>query len=104
SLFTRGGIIPPTRVYTGSMRTTSLACLLLAALAGCAGYSGRGLQPGVSTEAQVRESMGTPALELAQPDGGKRLVYPRGPLGTQTFMADVGGDGRMVAVSQVLND
>ena len=80
----------------------SLALVLV--LAGCASYEGRGLRPGASTEADVRNVMGAPALEVATPDGGKRLAYPRGPLGTQTFMADIGRDGRLEAVRQVLSD
>ena len=79
----------------------AFAALLLAS---CASYDGRGLHPGVSSEADVRGLMGPPALELATNDGGKRLAYPRGPLGTQTFMADIGRDGKLEAVRQVLND
>ena len=86
------------------MKAAAILTLLAAVIAGCAAYSGAGLQPGVATEAQVRQTMGNPAMEFAQPDGGKRLVYPKGPLGTQTYMADVGGDGRMLAVRQVLSD
>ena len=86
------------------MKAAAAFLFLAATLAGCASYSGSGLQPGVATEAQVRETMGRPAMEFAEPGGGKRLVYPKGPLGTHTYMADVGGDGRMVAVRQVLDD
>lgn len=75
-------------------------CLLAAA---CASYDGRSLAPGAS-EAQVRATMGEPALALSAPDGGRRLVYPRGPLGTQTFMADVSKDGVLVGIHQALND
>lgn len=73
-------------------------------LAGCASYSGYGLRPGISTEAEVRGAMGAPAAEFAGSDGSRRLVYPRGPLGTRTFMADVGPDRRLTAVTQVLDD
>lgn len=79
----------------------SIICLLAAA---CASYDGRSLQPGVSDEAQVRASMGQPALDLPAGDGTHRLVYPRGPLGTQTFMADIGKDGKLIALNQVLNE
>lgn len=72
--------------------------------AGCASYGGSGLRPGVSTEGEVRAVMGAPAMEFATEDNGRRLVYPRGPLGTQTFMADVGGNGVLRTVQPVLND
>jgi len=75
-------------------------CLLAAACA----IDGGSLQPGVSNEAQVRSAMGQPALDLPWPDGTRRLVYPRGPLGTQTFMADLGRDGVLIGVHQALAD
>ena len=86
-------------------RLAALAlCLTLAVLAGCASYSGHGLAPGVATEAEVRATMGAPAAEFAREDGGRTLAYPRGPLGTQTYMADLGRDGRLVAIRPVLGD
>jgi hypothetical protein len=81
-----------------------LGLILLLIAAGCASYDGRGLNPGASSEAEVRGLMGAPALELATHDGGKRLAYPKGPLGTQTFMVDIGRDGLMQDNRQVLND
>jgi len=71
---------------------------------GCASYSGSSLQPGVSTEGEVRSVMGAPAVEFANGDGSRQLAYPRGPLGTQTFMVDVGSDGKLIAVRGVLRD
>ena len=79
----------------------AMACCLLA---GCASYSGAGLRPGESTEADVVAVMGRPALAFDGPDGSRRLAFPRGPLGTQTFMADVDRTGRLLAVTPVLND
>lgn len=78
--------------------------LALAVLAGCASFSGLGLKPGVATEPEVRAAMGRPALEFAREGGGHTLAYPRGPLGTQTYMADIGADGRLVAIRPVLDD
>jgi hypothetical protein len=48
--------------------------------------------------------MGAPALEIAQPDGSRTLAYPFGPLGTQTYMADIGPDGKVRSLRQVLSD
>jgi Small protein A (tmRNA-binding) len=79
-------------------------CIALAlALGGCA-IDGANLQPGVSTADDAMRSMGRPAMEFSNPDGSRELAYPRGPLGLQTFMVDVGGDGRVLAVRQVLSD
>jgi hypothetical protein len=73
-------------------------------LASCASYDGRGLRPGASTEAQLRQVMGEPAMQFSNPDGSRKLAYPRGPLGTQTFMAHVSRDGIVQAIEPVLGD
>jgi hypothetical protein len=79
----------------------SSLCLWVAA---CASYDGHSLRAGASTESEVRSVMGMPANEFANADGSKRLAYPHGPLGTQTYMADVGTDGILKAVTPVLRD
>ena len=80
------------------------ALLLALTLASCASYDGRGLRPGASTEAQLRQVMGEPAMQFSNGDGSRQLVYPRGPLGTQTFMAHVSRDGIVQAIEPVLSD
>ncbi|WP_313953253.1 hypothetical protein [Accumulibacter sp.] len=72
-------------------------------VAGCAGYSGSNLKPGVSTLPEVVASMGAPAMIWKNPDGSEQLAYPRGPVGTQTFMAFVGPDGKLQRIEKVLN-
>ena len=83
-------------------RIASAAALAL--LAGCAGFARLGLEPGRSTEAEVHRAMGEPAMEFALPDGSRRFAYPQGPLGTETFMATVDRDGRLVSLEQVLDE
>lgn len=77
-------------------------CLALL-LSACAGYSGSNLKPGVSTRPEVVASMGEPAMNWKDPDGREQLAYPRGPAGTQTFMAFIGPDGRLERIEKVLN-
>ena len=72
-------------------------------LAACAGYSGSNLKPGVSTLPEVLASMGEPAMVWKNPDGSEQLAYPRGPAGTQTFMAYVGPDGTLQRIEKVLD-
>jgi outer membrane protein assembly factor BamE (lipoprotein component of BamABCDE complex) len=62
----------------------------------------RGLTPGVSTEEQVRDQMGRPETERVFTDGSKRLEYPRGPQGLNTYMVDIDRDGKLSAITQVL--
>ncbi|MFZ3322302.1 MAG: outer membrane protein assembly factor BamE [Usitatibacter sp.] len=78
-----------------------LFCLTAAA---CASYGGSSLRPGSSTEAEVRATMGAPAAEFTAPDGSRKLFYPRGPMGTDTFLVRVGGDGVMRDIGNVLKD
>lgn len=77
-----------------------LSVLLLSA---CAGSSGSNLKPGVSTLPEVMASMGEPAMVWKNPDGSEQLAFPRGPAGTQTFMAYVGPDGKLQRIEQVLD-
>jgi outer membrane protein assembly factor BamE (lipoprotein component of BamABCDE complex) len=60
------------------------------------------LTPGVTTEQQIRDQMGRPDTERTFTDGSKRLEYPRGPQGLNTYMVDIGPDGKLVAVTQAL--
>jgi len=82
-------------------------CTLLLAgallLVGCAGYSGSGLQPGVSTLADVLALMGSPTLAWRDADGSEQLAFARGPAGTQTFMVFIAPDGRLRARQGVLD-
>ena len=62
----------------------------------------RGLTPGVTTEAEIRDQMGKPETERTFEDGSKRFEYPRGPQGTTTYMVDIDARGKLVSVTQVL--
>jgi outer membrane protein assembly factor BamE (lipoprotein component of BamABCDE complex) len=81
-----------------------LPSLAAVALAACASYSGYGLQPGSSTADQVQQAMGKPAMEFDNPGGGRDLIFPRGPLGTQTFIAHMDASGRLINIEPVLNE
>lgn len=79
-----------------------LAILLLWSLAACAGYSGRGLTVGQSTLEDVRRIMGDPALQWNEPDGSRRLAFPRGPMGVHTYMVDVAPDGKLRRIENTM--
>ncbi|MCP5229374.1 hypothetical protein [Accumulibacter sp.] len=85
---------------TWRRRLIVVSALLVSA---CAGYSGSNLTPGVSTLPEVVASMGHPAMAWTNPDGSEQLAYPRGPGGTQTFMAYIGADRRLQRIEQVLD-
>jgi hypothetical protein len=73
-------------------------------LASCASYSGSSLRPGTSTEAELRQVMGQPAMQFPNSDGSRLLAYPRGPQGSQTYMAQVSRDAIVQSIEPVLSD
>jgi hypothetical protein len=84
------------------MRALIVVCSLL--LAGCAGYEGRGLVPGVSTAAEVEALMGPAAERRAGPNGETVLWFPRLPYGRASYAARIAPDGKLIAVEQRLTE
>jgi len=78
------------------------ATFSLVALAGCDAQRISELQPGISTEADVRDRFGVPETIWDEADGARTLEYNRQPAGQINYMITVGADGRLVAVRQVL--
>jgi len=76
---------------------TILSALLLAA---CASYSGRGLKPGEAQLEDVLSVMGNPAMRWQDSDSSVRLAYPRG---IHTFMVQMGTDGKLQRIENVMN-
>lgn len=81
-----------------------LLAIVLLLLAGCAGFDGRGLQPGVSTAVDVEALMGTPAERRKGVDGEMVLWYPRLPYGRASYAARIAPDGKLIAVEQRLTE
>lgn len=87
------------------MRTLFLkAALASVLLQGCASYDGRGLVPGVSTEADVERTMGAPAEKVASANGERTWFYPHAPAGRETHAVRLGPDGKLRAVEQRLTE
>lgn len=83
------------------IRLFVLAVLALA-LAGCVALGGPPLQAGVDGVEQVQARLGDPYLRWRDDDGGEQWAYPRGPMGTQTWMVFLAADGRLQRIEQVL--
>lgn len=79
-----------------------MAALLPLGLAGCAIFLPPPLAVG-QNEAEVQAILGTPTGRYAMPDGVTRLEFATGPYGRQTWMVDLGSDGRSRWFDQVLN-
>ena len=82
------------------------ACLVAVAslAAGCTAIGVARLEPGRSSEADVRGALGEPAKVYTDPGGARQLAFPLGPQGTQTYMAFLGPEGRLVRLEQVLTE
>jgi hypothetical protein len=80
-----------------------MATAMAALLAGCAAYGPGDIRTG-DDEAAVVKSMGEPAARYPMPGGVVRMAYARGPAGQHTFMLDLGPDGRVISVRQVLGE
>jgi hypothetical protein len=80
-----------------------LLCLVAVAMAcGCAGPGS--LTPAMSTQSDVRRVMGEPALTWPDAEGWTRLVYPRGPMGYQTWVVLVDPAGKVGGAENVLDE
>src|SRR5262245_15397129 len=76
--------------------------VLLLFLAGCAGYSGRGLVPGQSTAAEVEALMG-PVTERRKAAGGETVLwFSRQPYGRESYAARIGADDKLISLEQRL--
>lgn len=78
------------------------AALVALALGGCDQQRIAQLEEGVSTEADVRARFGTPDAVWERAAGGRILEYDRQPSGQRNYMIEIGPDGRMSALRQVL--
>lgn len=82
-----------------------MPCLLAGLLSGaCALIPGHDLVPGVSRETEVRAAFGTPGYEWVDTSGVRGLAFPRGPMGTETYVARLDRQGALVGVEQVLDE
>ena len=87
-----------------SQRTAIVAAAVMAllTLAACDPQRISELQPGISTEADVRDRFGAPDNVWTEPGGERTFEYNRQPAGQVNYMITIGPDGRMTAVRQVL--
>ena len=78
--------------------------ILLFLVAGCAGFDGRGLVPGQSTQRDVEALMGQPADKRVVAQGETVLWYPQLPYGHASYAARIAPDGRLIAIEQRLTE
>ena len=81
-----------------------LFAIAAALLGGCAAIGMARLESEKSTEADVRQALGEPARVFTAADGSRQLAFTSGPAGTQTHMAFLAADGRLLWLEQVLTE
>ena len=84
------------------LRTLFAAAVALAVLAGCDPQRISELEPGRSTEVDVRDRFGVPDNVWDEGGGARTLEYNRQPAGQRNYMITIGADGKMSALRQVL--
>jgi hypothetical protein len=70
--------------------------------AGCDYFAEKKLVVGQHTEDDVRRIMGKPDMVWEEESGAKKLEYPRGPMGTQTYFVFIAPDGKYLGMERVL--
>src|SRR4051794_19491299 len=85
------------------MKLASALLTVAAMLAGCAGFSGRGLVPGQSTGQEVEALMG-PASEVRTEGADSVRYYSRQPYGRVIYAARIGADGKLASLEQRLTE
>ena len=75
---------------------------MLALLAGCASYDGRGLVPGQSRSGDVQALMGAPTERIAVSGGDTLWFYTRNPAGFHSYAVRIGADGVVRSIEQRL--
>ncbi|ETH39010.1 hypothetical protein L547_3298 [Bordetella pertussis H918] len=93
--------MPPIRRPIGRALRLAGAGMLLAALAACANLNQ--VPPGTPL-ADVQAQFGAPNFACDLPNGGQRVIWTQQPYGQFAWGANVGPDGRVDRVVEVLTD
>ena len=74
-----------------------------ASLAACDPQRIEKLEEGVATEVDVRKQFGDPVTVTVEADGSRTMDYPRQPEGWTNYVIQIGPDGKMSSLRQLLN-
>jgi hypothetical protein len=86
------------RRAAGVLAGAGLALLI----GGCDYFAEKKLVVGQHTEQDVRQLMGKPEMIWEEESGAKKLEYPRGPMGTQTYFVFIDPNGKYLGMERAL--
>lgn len=92
-----------TKFKSGKKCPPFLVLLLAIFFTACANLNGRGLVANQSSEAEIIEKMGKPALTILQ-GAEAHWFYPSAPFGTQTFVVVLNSEKRFSHVYKALTN
>jgi hypothetical protein len=84
------------------MRYAPALLLIAGLITGCDPQRIEKLEEGVATETDVRKQFGEPVQIVEHADGSKLLEYPRQPEGWTNYAIEIGADGKMSSLRQLL--
>ncbi len=73
-------------------------------LVGCDQVAQNELKAGISTPDDVTKFMGKPEMIWEEKDGTTFMEFPRSPEGHQTYMVEIGPDGKYRGMKNILTD
>jgi SmpA / OmlA family len=76
----------------------------VATLGGCDFVAQQELKAGVSTADDVKKFMGKPEMVWEEKDGTLFMEFPRSPEGHQTYVVEIGSDGKYKGMKNILTD
>jgi hypothetical protein len=76
----------------------------LITLGGCDFVAQQELKAGVSTADDVKKFMGKPEMVWEEKDGTQFMEFPRSPEGHQTYVVEIGPDGKYKGMKNILTD
>jgi SmpA / OmlA family len=82
----------------------AIALVISSTLTACDYVAQKELQPGISTADDVKRLMGKPEMIWEEKDGSMTMEFPRSPEGHQTYVVEIGADGKYKSMKNILTD
>jgi hypothetical protein len=92
------------KVFAARLGFVAIIAIGATILGGCDFVAQQELKAGVSTADDVKKFMGKPEMVWEEKDGTLFMEFPRSPEGHQTYVVEIGPDGKYKGMKNILND